>query len=120
MSDAKDLQVNQGRQYPANCDIYEENEKITMRLEMPGVEKDNLEITVDGDKLIIRAHKTPLDHTGKYLIREIRPGDYYQEFTMDNTIDRNKIEAAINNGVATLTLSLKESEKPRRIQVTAS
>jgi len=106
------------RQVLACSDIYEEKGNVILKMEMPGVTKENLDIKIDNDILIIHGKKNVL-HAEKanFIIREIRDGDYYQEYTIDNTIDRNKIDAALEKGVLTLTLSLKESEKPRKIQV---
>lgn len=107
------------RTYPACCDIYQDNSKVTVKMEMPGVSKDNLEIKVDGDFLIINGRKIIKHPKGEYRNREIRDGDYHHEFTIDDTIDRDKIDAVIKNGVVTLTLGIKESEKPRKINVVA-
>lgn len=103
----------------SNCDIYQENGNIVLRLEMPGVNKENLNIKIDGDLLIIHAAKAEIPAGGKYIMREIRDGDYYHKYTLDQTIDRNKIEASLEKGVLYLTLKIKESEKPRKIKVIA-
>lgn len=118
MSDRKEME-NKTRGFPARCDIYKNSSHVVLNMEMPGVVKDNLDIKIDGDRLFIRGKKDIGLPKGKYLVREIRAGEYYQEFTIDDTIDRNKIEAVIKNGMVTLTLGIKESEKPRRITVVA-
>jgi len=118
MRDTKELEMKR-RTYPAACDIFEENGRVICRMEMPGVTKDNLDIKSDGEQLIISGRKILNQPQGEYRMREIRDGDYYHEFTIDDTIDRNKIDAAIKNGVVTLTLGIKESEKPRKINVVA-
>lgn len=118
MTDTKDLQTKR-RTFPAACDIYEDNGKVICKMEMPGVDKNMLDIKVDGDRLIVNGKKITEQTKGEYLVREIRDGDYYHEFTIDDTIDRNKVDAVIKNGVVTLTLGVKESEKPRKINVIA-
>jgi len=112
----KELTTTKNRHYPACCDIYEDKGNVILTMEMPGVRKEDLDVRIDNDILIIQGKKT-LHTTGTHLIREIKDGDYYNEYTLDNTIDRNKIEAALDKGVLTLTLSIKESEKPRKINV---
>jgi len=88
-------------------------------MEMPGVTKENLDVRIDNDLLIIHGkRKAPI--SGKFLIHEITEGDYHNEYTIDNTIDRNKIDAALDKGILTLTLSIRESEKPRKINVTTT
>ena len=56
---------------------------------------------------------------GDYLLRERRDGSFFRAFTLDDTIDPEKIEAAMDAGVLTVTLHRKESEKPRKIAVTS-
>jgi len=116
METKKELETK-NRTIPAACDIFQGEGNVVLNMEMPGVSKDGLEISVDNDRLLIHGKKNIKHPAGEFRIREIRDGDYYHEFTIDSTIDRNKIDAAINNGVVTLTLGIKESEKPRKIEV---
>ncbi len=99
------------------CDIREEKDKIVMRLEMPGVTKDNLNINVDGSKLIIEGQRPEEKIQGKWLVREIRSGNYRMEYTIDETIDRSAIEATLSQGVLVLSLGISEAVKPRKIEV---
>ena len=103
--------------HTACCDIFNGEDKVTLRLEMPGVPKENLEIKIDNDVLIISGKKNIPSEGGKYIVREIRSADYYQKYSLDDTIDRNTIEASVKNGVVTLILNLKESVKPRKIKI---
>lgn len=108
---------NKTRRFPASTDIYQDEEAVILTMEMPGVSKENLHIKVDKDLLMIHGERKPEDNDGQFRIREIRQGDFYQEYTIDDTIDRDKIEATIKNGLVTLKLGVKESEKPRKITV---
>ena len=101
------------------CDISENNSGICVRIEMPGVAKDGLEIKIDRDLLIISGKKMKARAKGDYLLHEIQEGNFLHEFTIDETIDRNKIEASLEKGVLNLTLGIKESEKPRKINIVA-
>jgi len=101
----------------SRCDIREETDSIIMRLEMPGVNKSGLNVNIEGDKLIIDGKRIQDTKEGEWLVREIRPGDYHMEYTIDKTIDRGSIEASLDQGVLTLTLGLSESVKPRKIDV---
>ncbi len=103
--------------FPACTDIYHDEGSVVLTMEMPGVGKEDLDIKVDKDLLIIDGKRNSENKEGDFRIREIRQGDYHQEYTIDDTIDRNKIEATIKNGLVKLTLGLKESEKPRKISV---
>ena len=103
----------------ARYDICRDQERVMMRLEMPGVDKSGLEINLEGDKLTIEGRRQAAESTGQYLIREIRTGDYHMEFSIDETIDRDSVEAELTNGVLRLSLGLSERVKPRKIEVVA-
>jgi len=105
------------RIFPARSDIYQEDGAVVLSMEMPGVTKENLSIRVDNDRLIIDGRKFMPPVKGEYRLREIRDGDYHLEYTIDDTIDRDKIDATARNGIVTLKLGIKESQKPRKITV---
>jgi len=114
----RELEKTKRRFSPACSDIYEEKGNLILKMEMPGVTKENLEIRIENDTLLIHGKRDMYrDEKANYIIREIRDGDFYHEYTIDHTIDREKIDASLQKGVLTLTLSLKESEKPRKIDV---
>ena len=99
------------------ADICEEGGKVLLRLEMPGVGKDSLEVKIENDELIVRGNRREGEKKGTYLIRERRHEDFVKRFTLDDTIDREKVEAEMKNGVLCLTLSLKEASKPKKIAI---
>lgn len=107
------------RMVPARYDIAKKDHGLILTLEMPGVPKDGLEIRVEGDHLFVEGKKLILRKEGKFVLHEIREADYGNVFTLDETIDRDKIEAKMENGVVTIDLSLRESEKPKKIKVIA-
>jgi len=105
----------------APCDIFEDQGKIILRIDMPGVTKENLTLRVENDELRITGKRAaPENSDGRRLIREIPDRDFFQAYTLDSTIDRGNIQAELVKGQLLITLSVKESEKPRRIDITAS
>lgn len=105
------------RRIRSACTICEDDGKIVMRLEMPGVSKDNLDINIENNQLTIFGKRNTPETEGTYVVRERRDGDFYQVYTLDETVDRNKVEASMENGILYLTLHLKEAEKPKKIEV---
>jgi|YelNatPaOPRAMG01_1025707.scaffolds.fasta_scaffold308357_1 HSP20 family protein len=99
------------------CSICEDDGKVSLHIEMPGVEKDGIEVSVEKNELIISGKATKTEAEGTYLIRERHPGDYRKRFIIDDTIDQEKIEASMNNGILSLTLHTKESAKPKKIEI---
>ncbi len=101
-------------------EIREEDGKVLLRLEMPGVSKGDLDIRLDNDELHIKAVRSDrVDENGYFLLRERACADYEKVFTIDDTIDREKVDATMSNGVLFLTLYIKEAVKPRKIDVKA-
>jgi len=97
--------------------ICEDKKRVVLKLEMPGVLKDDLVINIEDNELRINGKRKEEEETGKYLVRERERGDYYHAFTVDNTVDREKIDASFENGILTLSLGLKESAQPRKITI---
>ena len=101
------------------CNIWEENGAVTLRLEMPGVPKENIDLRVENDHLIVRGNRPQPEENVNYVVRERLWGDFSQSYTLDETIDRERIEAKMEHGVLTVTLHVKEAVKPRKIEVKA-
>lgn len=114
-----DQMTKQNRAVRPAGNICEEDGRVVLRLEMPGVTKDSISINVDNDVLSIRGTRPESDEGVKYLVRERRAGDFVQRYTLDESVDREKIEAKMDNGILTVALHLKDEVKPRKIEVHA-
>ncbi|MFW5684016.1 MAG: Hsp20/alpha crystallin family protein [Spirochaetota bacterium] len=99
--------------------ICQEHDRVVLRLEMPGVRKDGLDITIDGDTLTIVGRRDSYAEGVTYLVRERRDADFRATYTLDERVNREKVEAKIENGVLTVTLHLRDEVKPRKIEVKA-
>jgi len=99
------------------ADVESTENAYTIRAEMPGVDKSNLEITVDKGELTIigRRHLEPPSGDPVYL--EIRHSDFRRVYELDPAVETSKITARIDQGVLTLTLPKTEAVKPRTIAV---
>ena len=124
---AKDVEVRKEREKEQvhfirpYCFVCEEDQGVvTLKLEMPGVAKNQLDIDVDGNELKITGKREAAGREGAYLMQERPSGTFRQVYTLDDTIDRNKIQASLESGVLTLNLHRRESEKPRRITIKPS
>jgi HSP20 family protein len=98
-------------------DICEDEGAVILRVEMAGVDKENLDVQIDGDELIISGKRLDIDPQGTYLVRERIAADYRKVFTLDDTIDRDKVSASMENGILHLELHMKEAVKPRKITI---
>jgi len=97
--------------------IFETKDGYVVEAEMPGVNKEGLEITVEGNDLAIVGHRNSEQVNGQPLFRERRLADYRRSFELDPAIDTSKVTAKIDQGILTLTLPKSEKVKPRRITV---
>ena len=88
-----------------------------LELEMPGVSKNGLEISIENNELSIIGRRSNSRIEGTLLHRESRPNNFRRTFEIDPSIDREKIAARMNQGVVTLTLPKAEEVKPRKIKV---
>jgi len=100
-----------------SASVVEAGDGYTLEVEMPGVNKDGLEISVENNELTIVGRRSRPGVEGKLIHRESRPENYRRTFELDPSIDADKITAKIDQGVVTLTLPKAEHVKPRKIAV---
>src|SRR5689334_19583880 len=110
--------TREGEQFSTpSASVSETTESYTLELEMPGVSKDGLDISVENNELSIVGRRSNKAVEGTVLHRESRPHNYRRTFEIDPSIDTGKISARITQGVVTLTLPKAEEVKPRKITV---
>ena len=88
-----------------------------LEIEMPGVKKDGLDISVENNELAIIGRRSLPAVEGTLLHRESRLENFRRTFELDPSIDVDKISAKIDQGLVTLTLPKAEHVKPRKIAV---
>jgi HSP20 family molecular chaperone IbpA len=116
--DKKDETTIPARIFVPAADIYETENALSVIVEMPGVEKSNVDVRVEDGVLSVEGR---LDLT-KYqnlqpLYTEYNIGHYARSFRLSTKIDQNKIAAEMKDGVLSLTLPKVEEAKPRTIQI---
>jgi HSP20 family protein len=99
-------------------DICESETELILYADMPGVPMENVEIDLTGDLLTIRGRALLGNGgNGAVLLSEYREGDYYRQFNLSKSIDREKIEATMKDGVLKVVLPKAEAARPRRIEI---
>ena len=90
-----------------------------VQVEMPGVDREGLEITFENGELTLVGHRAASNRPegAELLHRESRSADFRRIFEVDSTIDASRISAGINQGLLTLKLPKAEAAKPRRIEI---
>jgi HSP20 family protein len=97
--------------------VTEIDDGYTLEIEMPGVKKDGLEISVENNELTIIGRRSVPAVQGTLIHRESRPENFRRVFEIDPSIDADKISAKIDQGLVTFTLPKAEHVKPRKITV---
>ena len=106
------------RHFVPPVDIYETEQEVTLIAEMPGVDKNGVDIQLEDGVLTITGVMTDLEQEGeKTLLQEFESGHYIRRFTIAETIAQDRINAAMKNGILQLTLPKIEPARPRKIHV---
>jgi HSP20 family protein len=103
-----------------HTDIYEENEQLVMKTELPGINREDVNITLQGDRLTIRAEKKEaVGDDGACYARERQYGQYLRSVTLPFPVQEDKMSATLEDGVLELRLSKAEEAKAKRIEIKA-
>jgi HSP20 family molecular chaperone IbpA len=97
-------------------DIIENKDNIQLVADIPGIEKDQLEISVENGTLTLHATNKE-NKPANQVYREFHPVNYYRQFNISDRIKTESISADLKNGVLTLTLPKQEEAKPKKIEV---
>lgn len=99
-------------------DVFENDNAITLLADLPGVARDQLQVRVDGDNLVLEATATPSGPDNMQLVYgEAQCPNYRRQFTLSRELDTSRIEAQLRDGVLRLTIPKAEDARPRRIEV---
>ncbi len=107
---------SRGYLYP-QVNIAETKDGYIVEAEMPGVNKESLEVLLEGNELTLVGHRKFDVPNAELLYRETATRDFRRSFVLDPAIDTSKINARMENGVLTLTLPKAEQVKPRKVTV---
>lgn len=101
--------------------LWGDEEGVVLTSELPGVKLEDLDISVSGKNLTIKGSRKA-DEVGEQMKRirhERMEGDFERTFQLPFTIETEKVQATLKNGVLTVVLPRAENEKPRKITVSA-
>ena len=99
-------------------DVIETPETYVLHLDIPGAAKDSISVKLEGGALQVRAAIAATARSGEsVLYSEMRGTGYEREFSLGNGIDRERVDAAYENGVLTITLHKSDALKAREIRI---
>ena len=115
---SKEEKTAPGRYYVPYADIYETDEALSVVMEMPGVEKEDLNVALENDVLRVDGRIDFSKYEGmEPVYTEYNVGHYMRSFALSSKIDQERISAQLDDGVLTLKLPKSEKAQPRRISI---
>jgi HSP20 family protein len=100
-------------------DVYEDAQKIVLKLEVPGIEEKDLDIRVENNTLTVKGERKfeKEEKEENFQRIEHRYGSFYRAFTLPTTVDTEHIQANYNAGVLKVELKKKAEAQPKQIKV---
>ncbi|MCI0337479.1 MAG: Hsp20/alpha crystallin family protein [Acidobacteria bacterium] len=102
-----------------SCDIYETDNEIVVKAELPEVKKENIKVSLENNVLMIYGERKFEEETRKenYHRVERSYGEFMRSFTLPSFVDPNKINAEYKDGVLRVTIAKREEAKPKQVEV---
>jgi|ERR1700732_1211680 HSP20 family protein len=115
---SKEEKTVPARSFLPTTDIYETDEALTVVMEIPGVEKKDVDVALENDVLRVEGRIDFSKYEGlEPLYTEYNVGHFARAFTLPRKIDQQQIGAQVEDGVLTLTLRKAKEAQPRRIAI---
>ena len=115
---SKEEKTIPGRYFVPNADIHETDDALTVVLEMPGVDRSHLNISLENDVLKVDGQIDFAKYEGmEPVYTEYNVGHYTRSFGVSSKIDQGRISAQLEDGVLTLTLPKAAEARPRKIAI---
>ncbi len=102
-------------------DAFERGGLYTLRFDLPGVDPDQVDLTVEGNVLTVTAER-PIERTDDvtWLLRERPSGMHRREVRLGDRLDSSAIDASYDNGVLTVTIPMREEAKPHKVSISSA
>lgn len=101
-------------------DAIRRGDHVEVRLDLPGVDPDGIDLTVERNVLTVRAERRPDRQEGDEVIAgERRHGTFSRQLFLGDTLDAGKMDASYDHGVLRLTIPVAEAAQPRKVQVSS-
>jgi HSP20 family protein len=116
------LRPSAGSVWMPSMDVYETEDKIVATLELPGIDPDNVDVSVEDSTLAISGRREFSNEVKEESFHraERRSGSFTRAITLPQTADTERVNANFDNGVLTIEVAKAEKAKPKKIQVKAA
>ncbi|MFN2432134.1 MAG: Hsp20/alpha crystallin family protein [Gemmatimonadota bacterium] len=104
--------------FPA-VNIYDDGQSFLLRAELPGMDKDSLDITLRGEQVVVRGERRPTapDATASFHRRERESGHFRRVVTLPERVEAGRVEATYTDGVLEIVLPRVPEAQPRKVRV---
>lgn len=105
-----------------NINVYDRKNEIVIKAELPGVEKDDIDLTITKDSITLKGESKKDEEVKEedYYSREISYGSFTRTVALPAEVDSEKAKATFKNGILDIVLPKREEAKPREIKVQVS
>ena len=103
-------------------DIFEKDQNLVIRTEIPGIDKKDLDVRVENGVLTVhgeRKRDTEIDEANAYRLERVY-GAFTRSFTLPTTVDGSRVNATYKDGVLQVTVPKLEAAKPKKIEIQAA
>ncbi|MGV3724678.1 MAG: Hsp20/alpha crystallin family protein [Actinomycetota bacterium] len=109
---------NGGRVWRPTVDLFETQEALELRLDLPGVDRSSLDIQLTDDELVVKGERKWVAEERSTCVHSERPyGQFQRAFKVGLPVQHDKVEASYKDGVLTVLVPKAETAKPRKIAV---
>ena len=113
--DEQEGEIERADWIPA-ADVYEDEREYLLALDLPGIDRDQLDVNLDDGRLVIRGDRAPVE--GLHARRTERPhGRFVRSFSLPDAVDRQRITADYKDGVLLLHLPKRREPQERRTKI---
>ncbi len=103
--------------FAPHVDIFETEQEVVVLADVPGVAPEGIDLALEENILTIQAQRSPVQYLGRVILEEYETGHYLRRFTLAESIDQERIEAALVNGVLKVRLPKLGPSQPKKITV---
>lgn len=101
-------------------DAFEKDGTYTLRFDVPGVDPENVDLTVEGNMLTVTAERSLEETEGAtWLLRERPSGTHSREVRLGDRLDTGNVKASYNNGVLTVEIPMRAEARPHKVSISA-
>ena len=112
--------ATQSLSFSPRIEINASQDGEVLYVELPGVKRENLELTIEDEVLVLRGTVAQDDEAKRWIRREYGVGSFERRFRLGSELDTDALRAKLENGVLALSLPRKADSQPKRIEINAN